>query len=184
MEPRTQHKQHSSSKLFLNVNVTLGFLSSVSALPRVEFSKVTATVRRLTLEEQFEGRATRAGKPGVKRDQRETSALRPKAARQASVQELGPTPAWVMKLAPSGLHAVRLNCDDRSPIGTQLREGLPCLDDSPRTSSPLHWNSSTDEAGPFGLSGRRRRKQAGCLANHLRAGKCERAPQRLARSTH
>ena len=35
------------------------------------------------------------------------------------------------ELAPSGLHTVRLNCEDRSPIGTSLREGLPCLGDAP-----------------------------------------------------
>ena len=30
---------------------------------------------------------------------------------------------------------IRLGCEDQPPIGTQLREGLPCLDDGPRSSS-------------------------------------------------
>src|ERR1019366_4095447 len=59
-----------------------------------------------------------------------------KAAKYASVQELGPTPAQGHELAPKELEAVRLGGEGQPSIGTQLPEGLPCLDDSPR--SPSH----------------------------------------------
>jgi hypothetical protein len=39
------------------------------------------------------------------------------------------------ELAPGGIDTVRLGRVDQPPIGTQLLEGLPCLEDSPRSSS-------------------------------------------------
>ena len=39
------------------------------------------------------------------------------------------------EFAPGRFDTVRLNREDQSPISTQLRKGLPCLDDSPWRSS-------------------------------------------------
>src|SRR5436190_1303856 len=58
-----------------------------------------------------------------------------KAAKYASVEELGPTPAWVMSWRQADSTRSGPAAEDQPPIGTQLREGLPCLDDSPRSSS-------------------------------------------------
>ncbi len=75
-----------------------------------------------------------AHEPGVKRDQRvrvcfgKSSQVRIRPGTRSNAG-LG------HELAPSGLDTVRLGCEDQPTIGTQLREGLPCLDDSPRNSS-------------------------------------------------